>query len=56
MEQPAVSLEQVAKWLGELQINMKLAQEQIELLSQENARLNALLSTCKCEREDAEKT
>ena len=53
-DQPSVSIGQVIKWMGTDQVNLRLALEQIDLLNQEINRLNALLSTCKCERKDAE--
>ena len=54
MEQPEISLDQLVKWMGADRLEFRMLQEQINLLSQENARLNKLLSTCKCERKDDE--
>ena len=39
-------------WVGELYLNQKLAQEQTDLANIEIAKLNTVLSTCKCERKD----
>jgi len=47
-EKLKINVDQVSMWLGEAQINLKLAQEQINNLTKENMRLNALLSKCKC--------
>jgi len=52
MEQPEINLDQVIKWMGADRFDYRLLQEQVIALSQENARLNRLLSTCKCERKD----
>ena len=54
MEQPEISLDQLIKWMGADRLEFRMLQEQFTMLSQENARLNKLLSTCKCERKDAE--
>ena len=42
-EQP-ISMDKVALWLGWDQINMRLAQEQIVSLTEENQRLNQMLA------------
>ena len=42
-----ISLDKVAMWLGELQINLKLAQEQINRLTEENKQLNQNLADIK---------
>ena len=39
-------------WVGELYLNQKLAQEQTDLANIEIAKLNTILSKCKCERKD----
>jgi len=45
----------IAKIIGvklfELDLNLGLANEQIQILTQENAKLNTILSTCKCQKE-----
>ena len=52
MEEKRLSIDRVALWIGEKEINLKLAYEQIDILTKENLRLSGLLSTCKCERKD----
>ena len=42
-EQP-ISMDKVAMWLGWDQINIRLAQEQIINLTEENKRLNQMLA------------
>jgi len=52
-EQKKIALPQnFILWMGELYLNQKLAQEQVDLANIEIAKLNKLLSTCKCERKD----
>ena len=55
MEEKRISIDKVALWIGEKEINLKLAYEQIDILTKENIKLNRLLSTCKCERKEDEK-
>lgn len=47
MEDEQVSMDTVALWLGEIQINFKLAQKQIIKLKEENERLNKMLAETK---------
>jgi len=56
MEEKRISIDKVALWIGEKEINLKLAYEQIDILTKENLRLSGLLSTCKCERKDEKDT
>ena len=39
-----ISMDKVAMWLGWDQINLRLAQEQIASLTEENQRLNQMLA------------
>ena len=48
------SYQEACMWFGELHLSFKLAQRQVELLTAENARLNTLLSKCKCQVENEE--
>ena len=48
------SMDKVALWLGWDQINMRLAQEQIISLSEENQRLNRMLADAKLKGKENE--
>ena len=47
-----ITLDKVAMWLGEKEINLKLAQEQIDRLEKEIEKLNQKLLKCKCHVEN----
>ena len=52
-EQP-ISMDKVALWLGWDQINLRLAQEQIVNLSEENKRLNQMLADARLKGKENE--
>ena len=47
-----ISMDKVALWLGWDQINMRLAQEQIINLTEENQRLNQMLADARLNAEN----
>ena len=49
-----ISMDKVALWLGWDQINMRLAQEQIINLTEENQRLNQMLADARLKGKENE--
>jgi len=47
-----ISMDKVALWLGWDQINLRLAQEQIVSLTEENQRLNQMLADARLNAEN----
>jgi len=54
-KQPIAVPKNFVMWVGELYLNQKVVEEQVDLANQEIIKLNGLLSTCKCERKEDEK-
>jgi len=52
-EQP-ISMDKVALWLGWDQINLRLAQEQIISLTEENQKLNQMLASARLKEKQNE--
>lgn len=46
-----IQMDQISLWMGDLYINLKVAQDEIRMLKEENLRLSTKLGKCKCEKE-----